>query len=147
MAYADYPDDMRLGQAGANRNMFLHQLGTEYLPAIPDVHARLTADAPARVADIGCGLGWSSIGMANAYPNIRVDGFDLDEASVVEANQNDRSGRLDRSRSGAHASDAGDPDLAGQYDLVTAFECVHDMSDPVSVLASMTPPGGRHTAP
>ena len=134
--YADYPADMRLGQAAANRNMFLYQLGTEYLPAIPDVHARLLADPPARVADIGCGLGWSSIGMARAYPNIRVDGFDLDEVSIVEAKQNvAEAGLTDRVE--MLLRDAGDSGLAGQYDLVTAFECVHDMSDPVSALASM----------
>ena len=74
--------------------------------------------------------------MANAYPNIRVDGFDLDEASVVEANQNvEAAGLADRVQ--VLLKDAGDPALAGQYDLVTAFECVHDMSDPVSALASM----------
>ena len=143
VAYADYPADMRLGQANANRNMFLHQLGTDYLPAIADVHARLQADPPARVADIGCGLGWSSIGMAKAYPNIRVDGFDLDEVSVVEATQTiEEAGLGDRVQ--VLMRDAGDPDLAGQYDLVTAFECVHDMSDPVSALASMRRLAGDH---
>jgi SAM-dependent methyltransferase len=141
--YSEYPDDMRLGQAGANRNMFLYQLGTEYLPAIADVHARLQADPPARVADIGCGLGWSSIGMAKAYPNIRVDGFDLDEASVNEAKEKvEEAGLSDRVQ--VLLKDAGDPSLAGQYDLVTAFECVHDMSDPVSALASMRRLAGEH---
>jgi len=136
VAYADYPADMRTGQANVNRNMFLYQLGTEYLPAIADVHARLQEDPPARVADIGCGLGWSSIGMAKAYPNIHVDGFDLDEASVVEAKQKvQEAGLTDRVQ--VLMRDAGDPALAGQYDLVTAYECVHDMSDPVSALASM----------
>ena len=48
--------------------LFLQQLGQEWLPALPDVHARLQADPPARVADIGCGRGWSSIGIAQRYP-------------------------------------------------------------------------------
>jgi ubiquinone/menaquinone biosynthesis C-methylase UbiE len=111
----------------------LQQLGTEWLPAIPDVHARLQAEPPALVADIGCGLGWSSIGIAQAYPNVQVDGFDLDGPSIEMARDNLAGLGLD-GRVNFHERDAGDPSLAGRYDLVTAFECVHDMSDPVSAL-------------
>ena len=93
--YADFGLDLRAGQAGMNRNLFLQQLGTEYLPAISGLHERLLADPPARVADIGCGLGWSSIGIAKAYPKLAVDGFDLDEASVAEA-PGDRARRRPR---------------------------------------------------
>src|SRR5262249_18481601 len=83
--YADYGVDLREGQAGITRAMFLQQFGGEWLPAIPDVHGRLLADPPARVADVGCGAGWSSIGIARSYPQARVDGFDLDEASIALA--------------------------------------------------------------
>jgi len=103
---------------------------------MPDVHARLQADSPARVADIGMGLGWSSITIAKAYPNVRVDGFDLDEASVRAANANaEASGVADRVT--FEARDAGDPALAGRYDFALAIECIHDMPNPVAVLASM----------
>jgi 16S rRNA G1207 methylase RsmC len=71
-----------------NRAMFLLQLGSEWLPSIPEVHQRLVADPPARVADIGCGGGWSSIGIAQAYPKVIVDGYDLDEPSVSLAQAN-----------------------------------------------------------
>jgi 2-polyprenyl-3-methyl-5-hydroxy-6-metoxy-1,4-benzoquinol methylase len=134
--FADYGEDLRRGQAGMNRGMFLHQLGQEYLPAIPDIHARFQADPPARIADIGCGLGWSSIGMAQAYPTVLVDGFDLDLASVEEAQTNVAAAGLE-ARVNIRARDAADATLAGRYDLVTAFECVHDMSDPVGALRSM----------
>ncbi len=50
--------------------------------AISDVHARLQSTLPARIADFGRGAGWSSIGMAQAYLNARVDGFDLDVPSI-----------------------------------------------------------------
>jgi hypothetical protein len=68
--YADYGADLREGQGNMNRAMFLQELGQVWLPGVPDVHARLQADPPARVADIGCGVGWSSIGLAQAYPNV-----------------------------------------------------------------------------
>jgi SAM-dependent methyltransferase len=136
VAYREYGADFLEGQAAANRPAFLRQLGQEWLPALPDVHARLQADPPARVADIGCGAGWSCISMARAYPKIQADGYDLDGPSIELARANVREAGLE-TRVSCDVRDAGDPDLAGRYDLVTAFECVHDMSDPVSVLRTM----------
>jgi 2-polyprenyl-3-methyl-5-hydroxy-6-metoxy-1,4-benzoquinol methylase len=134
--YGDYGADLRDGQAGMNRAMFLHLLGKEWLPSIPDLHARLLADPPARVADIGCGAGWSSIAIAQSYPKVVVDGFDFDEPSVELARRHAReSGCDDRVR--FHVRDAGDSELAGGYDLVTAFECLHDMAQPVAALRVM----------
>jgi 2-polyprenyl-3-methyl-5-hydroxy-6-metoxy-1,4-benzoquinol methylase len=131
-----YGDDFRMGQAKINRPMYLRLMGTEWLPALPDTHHRLRSDPPARVADIGCGAGWSSIGIAEAYPSVLVDGYDLDGPSIELARANARAhGLTDRVR--FHARDAGDPSLEGHYDLVIAFECIHDMSDPVSVLGAM----------
>ena len=131
-----YGEDSREGVAELNRPLFLHQLGQEYLPIVKDVHRRLQADPPARVADMGCGLGWSGIGMAKAYPKIRVDGFDLDSASIETARVNTKEAYLeDRVR--FYVRDAGDPSLKGKYDLVTAFECIHDMADPVAALRTM----------
>ena len=57
--YGAYGAEFREGQARLNRAMFLNQLGQQWLPAVPDVHARLQAAPPARVADVGCGAGWS----------------------------------------------------------------------------------------
>jgi trans-aconitate methyltransferase len=65
--------------------MFEAQLGKEWLSAIPDVHVRLEADPPARVADVACGEGFSTIAIARAYPKARVDGIDSDEASIAAA--------------------------------------------------------------
>ena len=133
--YEDYGVHLREGQAGMNRAAFLYQLGQEWLPAVPDVHERLQAEG-ARVADLGCGAGWSSIGMARCYPNAHVDGFDLDTASVELAQKNVADAAL-TDRVSMQVRDAGDPAHTGRYDLVTAFECVHDMSDPVSALRAM----------
>jgi 2-polyprenyl-3-methyl-5-hydroxy-6-metoxy-1,4-benzoquinol methylase len=126
---------MREGQAASNRPLFLKALAQDGLAAIPDIHARLSADTPARVADIACGFGWSSIGIANAYPNVRVDGFDLDAPSISAAKANAREhGVADRVR--FQAIDAGAAEIAGRYDLVIICEALHDMSRPVDVLRS-----------
>ena len=134
--FSRYGANLRDGQASMNRAMFLQQLGEEWLPAVPDVHARLQADPPARVADIGCGAGWSCIGIAQSYPKVKVDGYDLDEASVELANTNIDDAGLGKQ---VHVwlQDASAIELHGRYDLVVAFECVHDMSDPVQALQTM----------
>jgi 2-polyprenyl-3-methyl-5-hydroxy-6-metoxy-1,4-benzoquinol methylase len=134
--YTEYGEDMREGIAYANRAMFVNLMGSEWLPAVPDVHERLQADPPARVADIGCGTGWSSISIARAYPKARVDGFDLDEESIAEARANAEAERL-ADRVTFHLRDAADPELSGRYDLVIAIECIHDMSRPVEALRAM----------
>ncbi|WP_129116507.1 class I SAM-dependent methyltransferase [Halegenticoccus tardaugens] len=134
--YAAYGSDLHEGQAAMNRPSFLRLLGEEWLPSIPDVDARLRGDPPARVADLGCGHGWSSIGMARSYPNVRVDGYDLDEPSVEAARRNAETyGVADRVS--VEVRDASDPTLGGTYTLVTAFECVHDMANPVGALRTM----------
>jgi len=142
--YPDYGADTREGIAEMNRPMFVNQLGRDWIPAMPEVHARLSAGAPARVADVGCGSGWSSISIARAYPGVIVDGFDLDEASIEQASRNAvGAGVTDRVRFACR--DAADPDLEGSYDLVTIFEAVHDMARPVEALRtarSLLAPGG-----
>jgi 2-polyprenyl-3-methyl-5-hydroxy-6-metoxy-1,4-benzoquinol methylase len=134
--YEQYGEAFLEGQAAFNRPAFTEFLGSEWIPAMPDVHALLSTKANARIADIGMGFAWSSIALAKAFPNATVDGFDSDVASVERAKENIATeGLHDRVR--VFAKDAGDPDLAGNYDLACAFECVHDMSDPVGVLRSM----------
>lgn len=134
--YSSYGADGREAQAGLNRPLFVNLLGAEWLPSLPSVHRRLQTDPPARVADLGCGAGWSCIAIAKAYPNVRVDGFDLDEPSIELARTNaEQAGVSDRII--FYARDAGDPSLIGQYDLVMAFEMVHDLAKPVDVLGTM----------
>jgi 2-polyprenyl-3-methyl-5-hydroxy-6-metoxy-1,4-benzoquinol methylase len=134
--YTAYGADTREGIADMNRPMFLNLLGREWLPRVPDVHARLQSDPPARVADVGCGTGWSSLAIAQAYPLVRVDGFDLDEPSIRLARHHAAAAGLG-DRIAFHVRDAADPGLAGRYDLVTAFETIHDMARPVEALRAM----------
>jgi SAM-dependent methyltransferase len=132
--WREYGPDMSEGQEYGNRPSFLAFLGSWIADGLPDVHERLTAGG--RVADVGCGGGWSSIAMASAYPSITVDGFDLDEPAVERARANAQAaGVADRVR--FHAMDPAEADHGDGYDLVTAFECIHDMPQPVPVLTAM----------
>ena len=102
---------------------------------MPQLHERLLADPPARVADIACGQGRSSIELARVYPKVTVDGIDSDRASIGRARESlVGSGVEDRVT--FHERDAAGAELAGRYDLVTIFETLHDMSFPVEVLRS-----------
>jgi len=123
-------------QAGFTRPMFATSLVAEWLPALADVQARLAAGEPLRVADFGCGEGWAGIYLAEAYPDVTVDGFDLDDASVAAARKHaaDR-GVADRVR--FEVRDITDAHLPGGYDLAFACEVIHDLPDPAGALASM----------
>src|SRR5207244_10328246 len=85
--YERYGDEEREAIAAGNRPLYLNLLGRYWLPAIPDLDARLRAEPPARVADLGCGMGWSSLSIARAYPHVQVDGFDLDAPSFARARE------------------------------------------------------------
>jgi len=131
--YADYGEDLHEGQAAFTRPLFENLLGSEWLPAVPELHERLLADPPARVADIACGQGRSSIELARAYPLVLVDGIDSDHASIEGARKNLEGSGVEE-RVAFHERNAADAELAGRYDLVTIFEALHDMSYPVDVL-------------
>jgi ubiquinone/menaquinone biosynthesis C-methylase UbiE len=131
--YADYGADLHTGQARFTKPLFDNLLASEWFPAVPTIHDRLNGEPPARVADVACGLGRSSIAIAGGYPKVTVDGIDLDQASIAQAQQllpaSDVADRV-----AFHCRDAADPELSGRYDLVTIFEALHDMSYPVDVL-------------
>ncbi len=133
LPYAAFGEDLIEGQAAFTRPLFLNLLGQEWLPAIPAVHTRLGAEPPARVADIACGGGISSIAIARAYPKALVDGVDFDVPSIELAQRN-LAGSGVEDRVTFLARDAAELPHRGEYDLVTIFEALHDMSYPVAVL-------------
>ncbi len=134
VAWEQFGADMRTGQAEMNRPWFINALGSEWLPSAPEVEERLQRPG-SRAADIGCGEGWSTIAIAKAYPGSTVDGFDIDEASIIAAREHAREeGVADRVR--FHHVDGSTVDGDGHFDLVTMFECVHDMPYPVDVLST-----------
>jgi len=134
VSWDDFGADMRESQADLNRPSFVNLLAQEWFASVPELADRLSNGA--RIADIGSGFGWSSIGLALQHDSVTVDGFDLDEPSVSKARTNaEEAGVADRVT--FRAIDAGDPSVAGDYDIVAAFECIHDMPDPVASLTTM----------
>jgi SAM-dependent methyltransferase len=133
--YADYGADLHEGQARFTRPMFDNLLASEWFPSIASIDTRLSEDPPARVADVACGLGRSSVAIARGYQKVTVDGIDLDDASIARARQL-LAGTGVEDRVTFQCRDAADPELSGRYDLVTIFEALHDMSYPVDVLRS-----------
>lgn len=133
--YAAYGRDAHQSQARGTRPLYESLLTSRWLPAVPALHARLQADPPARIADVACGHGHSTLAIARGYPKVLVDGIDLDEPSIVAARRLLAGSELG-DRVAFHNRDAADPELAGRYDLVTIFEALHDMAYPVDVLGT-----------
>jgi 2-polyprenyl-3-methyl-5-hydroxy-6-metoxy-1,4-benzoquinol methylase len=133
--FAAYGADMREGQARSSRILFDNLLASHWIPACRDIHERLGADPPARIADLACGSGRSSLALARGYPKVLVDGIDLDAASIADARAAVRGSGVE-DRVAFHHKDAAAPELANRYDVVTIFEALHDMSYPVEVLRS-----------
>lgn len=144
VSWAELGADARQAQSAFNRPLFLHQLAQEIVPALPELAERLLAGG--RVADVGCGEGWSGIGLATGFPGVTVDGYDIDPASVAAAARHAAAADVADRVSFTHVDAAVlDPEVTGHYDVVTAFECVHDMPDPIAVLRAMrrlVVPGG-----
>lgn len=139
--YPTYGAAFRRGQAGINRPAFLSDLVDRWIPAAADLHERLVSSA-LRVADVGCGVGWSTIGIARAFPRAEVIGFDIDDASIADARENAARQHVAVQ---FEVRDAGAIAADGPFDLTLVLEALHDMSRPADVLQSLRQalvPGG-----
>jgi len=132
--------DMFEGTERFFRPGYLANLTSSWIPSLTAAQARLTAGG--RVADVGCGFGASTIIMAKAYPNSTFEGVDYHQPSIEAARTRAaEAGVADR----VTFRVAGASDLSGSYDLITLFDCLHDMPDPVGALraarAALAPGG------
>jgi 2-polyprenyl-3-methyl-5-hydroxy-6-metoxy-1,4-benzoquinol methylase len=135
--YADYA--LHDAQGDFNRPAYVNLLASEWLPHVPGLVDRL-GGAEARAAEIGCGEGWAAISLAQAFPQLLVDGYDNDEASIVAARKNAAdAGVSDRVRFEVLdiTRDLPDRVTPGAYDFVVAFEMIHDLARPVEALTTM----------
>jgi SAM-dependent methyltransferase len=112
-----------------------------WIPALEGVQEKL--EAGAKVADVGCGHGASTIIMAEAFPNSEFFGFDYHDASIERAREAAREAGVEDRITFAVAAAKDYPGTG--YDLVTVFDCLHDMGDPVGasahVLETLAPDG------
>ena len=106
-------------------------LVAEWIPALDGVKDKL--DRGAKVADVGCGHGTSTVIMASAFPNSTFYGFDYHDASIDRAREAAREAGVEDRASFEVASAQDYP--GNNYDLVCVFDCLHDMGDPVGASA------------
>jgi predicted O-methyltransferase YrrM len=134
VSWDQFGDDARWAQADINRPWFERELAGA-LSSVADLH-ELLSRPDVRIADIGCGAGWSTIALAHAYPNARIDGLDVDAPSIEVARGHARDAGVG-DRVAFELADGNAVAQQGTYDAAFAFECVHDMAQPVEVLAGI----------
>ena len=117
---------------------YLNHLATKWIPALDGVEAKLGAGA--RIADVGCGHGASTILLAEAYPAAHVVGFDAHDGSIDAARKRAAdAGLADRVQFEVATATT----FTGTYDLICFFDCLHDMGDPAGACAHVR----EHLAP
>jgi ubiquinone/menaquinone biosynthesis C-methylase UbiE len=141
VGWKDQDADVFIGCEQFFRPGYIANLTTSWIPALDGVEDKLRAGAS--VADIGCGLGASSVLIAQSYPNVHVTGSDYHDGSIELARKRAAdAGLTDR----VTFEVAGAQAFGGSgYDLVTTFDCLHDMGDPLTaakhIRGAMAPDG------
>ncbi|MBI5106954.1 MAG: class I SAM-dependent methyltransferase [Solirubrobacterales bacterium] len=134
-------DRLSCGVAAFYRNAYGASLVPEWLPALDGVVAQL--EAGAKVADVGCGHGHSTILMAQAFPASTFVGYDTHEVSIAAAREHaEAAGVADRVTFAVASATSYEDD---GFDLVCFFDCLHDLGDPVGAARharSRLAPGG-----
>jgi SAM-dependent methyltransferase len=137
-AWGDHDDHVLGGCERFFRPGYLNNLASAWIPALDGVEAKLNAGA--RIADVGCGHGASTLLLAEAYPASTVVGFDAHDGSIDAARKRAAdAGLADRVRFDIASATTFD----GSYDLVCFFDCLHDMGDPAGACAHVR----EHLAP
>ncbi len=130
LGWGDHHPDLFEGVARGFAPVYRTHLTTEWIPALDGVEERLTAGG-ARVADVGCGHGVSTLQMAETYPEIDIRGFDLHEPSIEAARTRaEQAGLGDRVSFDVASATA----VSGKYDLLLFLDCLHDMGDPLGAV-------------
>jgi 2-polyprenyl-3-methyl-5-hydroxy-6-metoxy-1,4-benzoquinol methylase len=131
VAWGDQTQCLSCAVARFFRPGYENHLVQAWLPALEGAVAKLEQGAD--IADVGCGHGLSTIIMADAFPNSKFHGFDFHEKSIEEARAHAK--QHETVNVDFHIQEA--KELPGQYDLITLFDCLHDMGDPVGALKTI----------
>ena len=141
MGWHEHADGVFHGCEKFFRPGYAANLVPSWIPALDGVPAKL--ERGAMVADVGCGLGASTLLLAQAFPNSRFFGFDYHDQSIASARAAAIRQHLDHRVDFEVSSATAYPGVA--FDLVAVFDCLHDMGDPVGaarhVLQSLTSDG------
>ena len=130
VAWGDHGPCLFCSTARFFRPGYLHNLVQNWLPALDGVEAKLRDGA--KVADVGCGHGWSTVFMAQAFPNSKFIGYDFHPGSIEQAKAHARE--HDVSNVEFHVGTAKQYP-GNEFDLVAFFDCLHDMGDPAGAAA------------
>src|SRR5262245_51494779 len=125
--WGEHSSDVHIGCERFFQPTYAAHLVSDWLPALDEVVEKLTTGAT--VADVGCGHGASTFLMAEAFPNSIFHGSDTHGGSIATARQRAVQSPA-QSRISFETADA-DAFTGGPYDVVTMFDCLHDMGDPV----------------
>ncbi len=141
VAWGDQATCMFCAVARFFRPGYVNNLVSHWLPALDGVVAKL--ERGAKVADVGCGHGWSTVLMAKAFPKSQFVGFDFHDGSIAEARAHAQkhAGVGNARFEVAKAKALPEKD----FDLITCFDCLHDMGDPLGaaghILSALKPDG------
>jgi SAM-dependent methyltransferase len=136
MKWEEHHHDLFDGTALFYKPNYVGNLVSSWIPSLEGVEEKLKQGA--KVADIGCGYGISTINMARAYPNSKFYGFDNHGPSIEQAkNQVRLEEEKERRKLGNIVfcpASANEESIGTDYDLITFFDCLHDMDDPVGAM-------------
>ena len=128
VGWQEHNADVHVGCERFFRPTYTAHLVADWLPTLDGVVDKLTAGAA--VADVGCGHGASTVLMARAFPGSTFCGTDCHAGSIATARDRARDSGVGPPQISFETADA-DAFTGGPYDLVTMFDCLHDMGDPV----------------
>jgi SAM-dependent methyltransferase len=136
LRWGEHHHDLFEGTARFFKPNYVGNLVSSWIPSLEEVEEKLKQGA--KVADIGCGYGISTILMAKAYPNSKFYGFDNHGPSIEQAkeqvrNEEEKEGERIGNVEFSSVS-ANDESIGNDYDLITFFDCLHDMGDPVGAM-------------
>jgi SAM-dependent methyltransferase len=132
LRWSEHNHDLFEGTARFFKPNYVGNLVSSWIPSLDGVEEKLKQGA--KVADIGCGYGISTILMAKDYPNSKFYGFDNHGPSIEQAKEQLRKEEEITGNVEFSSVSANDESIGNDYDLITFFDCIHDMGDPLGAM-------------
>ena len=131
LKWGEHHHDLFEGTARFFKPNYIGNVVSSWIPSLDGVEEKLKQGA--KVADIGCGYGISTTLMAKAYPNSKFYGFDNHSPSIEQAKELSKKEGITGNVEFSSIS-ANDKSIGNDYDLITFFDCLHDMGDPIGAM-------------